>query len=112
MSTPGDDRKTATRKEYIFPEKRASRTATFSGALGRASVVGLHPLSGILVGGGSGYFLWKHFDAQWIFWILLLMGFVAGCRNAYREMRSYLREQDETETNEFGAESENAAKKP
>ena len=110
MNTPDDGRKTGSRKGHIFPEKRASHAATFGGALGRAGVIGLHPLSGILVGGAAGYFLWKRFDAQWIFWLLLLLGFIAGCRNAYREMRSYLREQEETAN--AGTGSENAAKKP
>lgn len=82
-------------KGYIFPKAgRAARAASFSSVLGRAGIIGLHPISGILVGGGAGYFLWKKFDAAWIFWILLLLGFVAGCLNAWREARAYLREQD------------------
>lgn len=112
MNTPEDGRKADTRKGYIFPKTRASHAATFGGAIGRAGVIGLHPLSGILVGGAAGYFLWKRFDAQWLFWILLLLGFIAGCRNAYREMRSYLREQEKPGKSGPGTESENVAKKP
>ena len=62
--------------------------------MGRAGVIGLHPLSGLLVGGAAGYFLWKHFDAPWIFWTLLPIGFAAGCLNAYREIHALLLEQD------------------
>jgi len=89
-----------TPKGYIFPKAGLhTRTATLGSSLGRASVVGLHPLSGLLVGGVVGYFLWKQFDAPWIFWTFLPLGFAAGCRNAYREIRTLLREQDaETKT--------------
>ena len=84
-------------KGYIFPQQKGSsaRVASFGSALGRAGVIGLHPVSGLLVGGAAGYFLWRKFDAAWIFWILLLLGFIAGCLNAYREIRAYLREQEE-----------------
>lgn len=82
-------------KSYIFPEKSgATHVAAFGGALGRAGIIALHPISGLLVGGVAGYLLWKKFDAAWIFWILLLLGFTAGCLNAYREARAFLREQD------------------
>ncbi len=85
-------------KGYIFPKAgRAARAASFSGALGRAGLIGLHPISGLLVGGGAGYILWKKFDAAWIFWILLLAGFIAGCLNARREALAYLREQNAEE---------------
>ena len=92
--SPGGTHGRAEGKGYIFPKKSGSRFATFSGSLGRAGVIGLHPLSGLLVGGAAGYFLREYFGAGWIFWVLLLLGFIAGCRNAYREARALLREQD------------------
>lgn len=92
--SPGGARGRTEGKGYIFPEKSGSRFATFNGSLGRAGVIGLHPLSGMLVGGAAGYFLRGYFGAGWIFWVLLLAGFIAGCRNAYREARALLREQD------------------
>lgn len=95
MKQTEDAERTNAGKGYIFPQTdKTARAASFGGALGRAGVIGLHPLSGLLVGGGAGYALWKKFDVAWIFWILLLLGFVAGCLNARREARAYLREQD------------------
>jgi len=81
-------------KGYIFPKAGVhARAATLGNSLGRAGIIGLHPLSGLLVGGAIGYFLWKKFDASWAFWVFLLFGFAAGCLNAYREARALLREQ-------------------
>ena len=98
MEKPEAKNGTGEGKGYIFPKaNHGSRVASFGSAIGRAGVIGLHPLSGILVGGCAGYFLWKHFDAAWIFWILLLLGFIAGCLNAYREAKALLREQDAEE---------------
>ena len=91
--SPDETHRQTEGKGYIFPKKSGARFATFSGSLGRAGVIGLHPLSGLLVGGAAGYFLRGYFDAGWIFWVLLLLGFIAGCRNAYRETRALLREQ-------------------
>ncbi|MCC8193642.1 MAG: AtpZ/AtpI family protein [Deltaproteobacteria bacterium] len=95
MKKTGDPDAAPRPKGYIFPRTGLhTRAATFGGALGRAGIIGLHPVSGLLVGGAAGYFLWKKFDAAWIFWVLLLLGFIAGCLNAYREARAYLREQE------------------
>lgn len=91
---PGETHGRTEGKGYIFPERSGSRFAMFGGSVGRAGLIGLHPLSGLLVGGAAGYFLREYFDAGWIFWVLLLLGFIAGCRNAYREARALLREQD------------------
>ncbi|CAK7068806.1 MAG: hypothetical protein DELT_01781 [Desulfovibrio sp.] len=90
------------KKGYIFPKKTESRAAFFGKSVSRAGIIGLHPLSGLLVGGVAGYFLWKYFAAPWIFWCMLAFGFIAGCRNAYRDFRAMQREE----------EAEDAAKKP
>ena len=82
----------------IFPRKSASGAPHLGGAVIRAGAVGLHPLSGLIVGGGAGYFLWKQYDAAWCFWVLLLLGLVAGCRNAYRDVQRMLREEHEQKT--------------
>ena len=88
-------------KSHIFPKGTTGRTR-LGGSFFRAGVIGLHPLSGALVGGAAGYFLWKQFDAPWCFWILLLVGFAAGCLNAFRDIRAMMREED----------TDHAAKKP
>lgn len=81
-------------KKYIFPKNRPANAPSFAAAIGRAGVIGLHPLSGLLVGGLAGYFLRERFGAPWLFWVLLLAGFIAGCRNAYRDAKALVREQD------------------
>lgn len=76
-------------KSFIFPQKK-TQSPLLGGSVFRAGVIGLHPIAGLLVGGGGGYFLWKRFDAPWCFWILLGVGFAAGCLNAYRDVRAML----------------------
>lgn len=81
-------------KKYIFPKNRSGNASSFSSAIGRAGVIGLHPLSGLLVGGLAGHLLRAYFSAPWLFWVFLLIGFIAGCRNAYRDAKALTREQD------------------
>ncbi|MDR3073931.1 MAG: AtpZ/AtpI family protein [Deltaproteobacteria bacterium] len=83
-------------KSHIFPGRTSGPPgrAKLGGAFFRAGVIGLHPVSGLVVGGAAGYFLWKKLDAPWCFWTLLLVGFVAGCLNAYRDIRHMMREED------------------
>ena len=80
----------------IFPKKRDSTSPQLGNAVFRAGVIGLHPLSGLLVGGGIGYVLWHHFDTPWCFWLFLFLGFVAGCRNAYSDIKRILLKNDES----------------
>lgn len=87
---------------YIFPKKTESRASFLGKSASRAGIIGLHPLSGLVVGGLAGYFLWKKFDASWLFWCMLGIGFIAGCRNAYRDFRAMMREE----------ENDHVAKKP
>ncbi len=77
----------------ILPEK-PRQTPLLSGPVIRASVIGLHCVSGMLVGGGIGYFLRSWFDAAWCFWLFLALGFLAGCLNMYRDVQRLLRDQD------------------
>lgn len=79
---------------YIFPKKTESRASFLGKSASRAGIIGLHPLSGLVVGGLAGYFLWKKFDAAWLFWGMLVIGFIAGCRNAYRDFRAMMREEE------------------
>lgn len=86
----------------IFPKKTYSRASFLGKSASRAGLIGLHPISGLVVGGIAGYFLWRKFDAPWFFWSLLAIGFIAGCRNAYRDF-CLMRHEEETD---------NAAKMP
>jgi ATP synthase protein I len=56
--------------------------------LGRASLVGLHLVSGTFVGLLMGYFLdkWLH-TKPWLTMIFLLFGIAAGFRNMYQEIK-------------------------
>ena len=80
-------------KSHIFP-RRTAAPARRGGSFLRGGVIGLHPIAGLLVGGALGHFLWKQFAAPWCFWVLLLVGFIAGCLNAWRDIRAMLREKD------------------
>lgn len=82
------------KKSFIFPSKNAGQSPFLRGSVFRAGIIGLHPVAGAFVGGGAGYFLWKKFDAPWCFWFLLLIGFMGGCLNAYRDLRAMMREEE------------------
>ena len=90
-------------KSFIFPSTASRGRGRFSGiyssATGRAGIIALHPIAGLLVGGGLGAYLERTFETgNWIFWLFLILGFIAGYRNAAREYRAMLREQDEKRT--------------
>lgn len=84
------DKKTGS---HIFPEKPSGAPLLGKG-LSRAAIIGLHPLGGMLVGGGIGYWLRLEYGFGWSFPALLLIGLAAGCLNAYRDARSLLREEE------------------
>lgn len=64
------------------------------GAVGTASVIGLHMVSGILVGGLIGYFLdeWLGTD-PWLKLVFFVFGVAAGFYNVYLDTKRLLREQ-------------------
>lgn len=78
---------------YIFP-KRTSGSPLLGSGFSKAAVIGLHPLGGMLVGGGIGYWLRYEFGVAWGFPVFLLVGLFAGCLNAYRDARLLLREEE------------------
>ena len=91
MNKSQDEHKQTEAESYIFP-KKPSGAPLLSRGLSKASVIGLHPLGGMLVGAGIGYWLRQEYGFGWSFPALLLTGLVAGCVNAYRDARSLLRE--------------------
>ena len=78
---------------HIFPKKPTGAPLLGKG-ISKAAVIGLHPLGGMLVGGGIGYWLRAEFGFAWGFPVLLVIGLIAGCLNAYRDARSLLREEE------------------
>ena len=64
------------------------------GVMGDAGIIGLHMVSGVLVGGAAGYFLDRWLDTSpWLLLVFLLLGVVAGFLNVYRDTQRLLREQ-------------------
>ena len=56
-------------------------------SMGIAYMMGLHLVSGIIVGIAMGYYLDKFFDTKpWLTLIFLVFGIIAGYRNMFREM--------------------------
>lgn len=67
-------------------------------SLGMASVMGLHLVSGVVVGIAMGYYLDKYFDTKpWLTLIFLIFGIIAGYRNMFREMQRIQRKEAEAE---------------
>ena len=79
--------------------KKNSDTATarsLTGTLGTASTIGLHMISGPLVGGGIGYAIDKWLDSlPWGAAIGFLFGIAAGFRMVYDDAGRIIRAHDE-----------------
>ncbi len=61
-------------------------------AMGRASVLGLHLVSGILVGGGLGLLVDRWLDCNpWGVLVGLVFGIAAGFRNLWQDARLLIR---------------------
>lgn len=72
--------------------KPARPTSRLFGSMGIASVMGLHMVSGVLVGGGLGYALDKWMGTSpWLFGIFLLLGIGAGFLNVWADARRLMR---------------------
>ncbi len=66
---------------------------SFYDSLGRASVIGLHLVSGTLVGGVMGYGLDRWLGtAPWGLLFFLILGIIAGFRNAWRDAKRVMQE--------------------
>lgn len=65
------------------------------GPLARAGTIGLHLVSGMIAGGGIGYFLASWLGSGWWFIIFFVLGFISGVLNTVRDIRKLLREQEE-----------------
>ena len=84
----------------IFPKPPPKSGSLLSGPAVRASMMGLHFVSGLLVGGGIGYALDKWLGTGFWLLIFLPLGIVAGFMNVYRDAKRLMREQDRLDAEE------------
>jgi len=57
--------------------------------------IGLHLVSGVVVGVLLGYFLDKYFDTSpWLTIIFFFLGIGAGFRNMYKDVQKYIIQED------------------
>ncbi len=72
-------------------------------AIGKASVMGLHMVSGILVGGVIGWLLdsWLG-TGPWLFVIFFILGVAAGFLNVWRDMKAIVRAQERGDREKAG----------
>ena len=77
----------------FFKSLTSKETGLFS-AVGTASVIGLHMVSGVLVGGVIGYFLDEWLGTgPWLKLVFFVLGVAAGFYNVYLDTKRLLREQ-------------------
>jgi len=80
---------------------------TFFDAVGRASTLGLHLVSGVIVGVAIGYLLDSWLDTTpWCFFFFLGIGIIAGFRNMLHDARLLLNSSDKSQ--EASAQSKNS----
>lgn len=73
--------------------------------LGIAYMMGIHLVSGVIVGIAIGYYLDKFFDTKpWLTLIFLILGIIAGYRNMFREMGRIQKKQAEAEARDHVSE--------
>ena len=59
-----------------------------SESMGIAYLMGVHLVSGVIVGIVIGYYLDKYFETKpWLTLVFLVLGIIAGYRNLFREMK-------------------------
>jgi len=70
-------------------------------SLGLASMMGIHLVSGVIVGMAMGYYLDKFFDTKpWLTLIFLIFGIIAGYKNMFREMQRIQKKEAEADVPE------------
>ena len=76
-------------------EKRNGKNSGLFDSLGRASTMGLHLVSGLLVGGLIGYWLDEWLGTgPWLKIVFFLVGVAAGFRNLYLDTKLLMKAQD------------------
>ncbi len=75
-------------------DKKVTTGTGIFDAIGSASIIGLHMVSGIIVGGGLGYGLDHWLDTfPWCAGIGLILGIVAGFRNVWIDTQRLIRKE-------------------
>lgn len=73
------------------PMSDPKNQVNFFDAIGRASIMGLHFVSGAMVGGGMGYGFDAWLDTRpWGFLVGLFFGLVAGFLNMWRDAKKLM----------------------
>ncbi|MDL2306761.1 AtpZ/AtpI family protein [Desulfovibrio sp. OttesenSCG-928-C06] len=79
---------------------KARKDPALMDSLGRASTMGLHMVSGIIVGGLIGYWLDEWLDTgPWLKVVFFPIGVAAGFRNVYLDAKLLMKTQDDTDGN-------------
>lgn len=93
----------------FFRSLTSKESGLFS-SVGIASVIGLHMVSGLLVGGVIGYFLDEWLGTgPWLKLVFFLFGVAAGFYNVYLDTMRLLKEQSKNESPKI--ENKNAAER-
>jgi ATP synthase protein I len=70
-------------------------------SLGTASIMGLHVVSGTVVGLAMGYYLDKWLGTKpWLLLIFLVFGIIAGFRNMFQELKKITKDDDKGASND------------
>jgi len=70
-------------------------------SLGLASIMGIHLVSGVVVGMGMGYYLDKFLGTKpWLAILFLVLGIIAGYKNMFREMQRIQKKEAEADAEE------------
>ena len=79
-------------------------------ALGKASTMGMHMVSGVLVGGLLGWALDRWLGTgPWLLLIFAVLGIAAGFRNVWVDMHAMLRAQDRSDARSHHPENRDDA---
>lgn len=66
--------------------------------MGLASMMGIHLVSGVIVGMGMGYYLDRYFETKpWLTLVFLILGIIAGYKNMFREMQRIQKKEAEAD---------------
>lgn len=77
-----------------------------SESMGIAYMMGIHLVSGVIVGIVMGYYLDKFFDTKpWLTLVFLVFGIIAGYRNMFREMARIQRKEAEADAKDHSSEN-------